>query len=187
MEWASFADGNWQRSLGGFPVHFLCFMIFFLLIFKGHFYKVVSYIALPVLWEKINIFNVFSRAYAPIEKICPLWTLLFSTSLPAEIRGNLTNRALNVQEVSLIFQGNGRLGPLGVHLWVSLRDVSGAEGSLVSRCINEKAGKATWLLVSSSRIPLNSNSDERLANRFGILQRLWDHPREACTIEPFRS
>lgn len=85
------------------------------------------------------------------------------------------------------FQGNGRLGPLGVHLWVSLRDVSGAEGSLVSRCINEKAGKVTWLLVSSSRIPLNSNSDERLANRFGILQRLWDHPREACTIEPFRS
>lgn len=85
------------------------------------------------------------------------------------------------------FQGNGRLGPLGVHLWVSQRDVSGAEGSLVSRFINEKPYEVTWLLVSSSRIPLNSDSDERLANRLRILQRLWDHPREACSIEAFLS
>lgn len=48
------------------------------------------------------------------------------------------------------FQGNGRLGPLGVHLWVSQRDVSGAKGSLVSRFINEKPDEVTWLLVSIS-------------------------------------
>lgn len=29
MEWASLPDRNWQRSLGRFPFHFLCFIIFF--------------------------------------------------------------------------------------------------------------------------------------------------------------
>lgn len=48
-------------------------MIFFPAAFKEHFYKLVVYIALPVLGEKINIFNVFSEAYAPIEKMYPLW------------------------------------------------------------------------------------------------------------------
>lgn len=71
---ANLLDDNWQRGLGGFPFHFLCFMIFFLLPFKEHFYKLVFYIALPVLQEKINIFSVFSKTYAPMEQMYPLWT-----------------------------------------------------------------------------------------------------------------
>lgn len=63
------------------------------------------------------------------------------------------------------------MGPLGVHLWVSQRDVAGSEGSLVSRSIDEKPEKMTLLFVPNSRIPLN-NSDERLESRFRILQRL---------------
>lgn len=55
-----------------FPMFYGSF--FFLTLFKEHFYKLVFYIALPVLREKINIFNVFPEAYAPIEKMYPLWT-----------------------------------------------------------------------------------------------------------------
>lgn len=60
---------------GRIPFSFPMFYGFFFWRFsKSLFYKLVFYIALPVLREKINIFNVFSEAYAPIEKMYPLWT-----------------------------------------------------------------------------------------------------------------
>lgn len=55
--WANHLDSNWQYGLGGFPFHFLGFMIFFLPLFKEHFYKLVFYIALPVLWKKDKYFQ----------------------------------------------------------------------------------------------------------------------------------
>lgn len=79
------------------------------------------------------------------------------------------------------------MGPLGVYLCISQRDVAEAEGSLVNRSINEKPEKVTLFLVPNFRVSLNSSSDGRLGNRFSIPQRLWDPLREACTIEPFRS
>lgn len=61
----------WEDSLF---ISYVLWIFFFLTLFKEHFYKLVFYIALPVLREKINIFNVFPEAYAPIEKMYPLWT-----------------------------------------------------------------------------------------------------------------
>lgn len=69
-------SSGWQLAawFGRIPFSFPMFYDFFILLFKEHFYKLVFYIALPVLREKINIFNVFSEAYVPIEKMYPLWT-----------------------------------------------------------------------------------------------------------------
>lgn len=51
----------------------------------------------------------------------------------------------------------------------------------MNRSINERPGKMTLFLVPNSRVLLSSTSEERLESRFRILQRLWDHPREAYT------
>lgn len=85
------------------------------------------------------------------------------------------------------FQRSWGLGPLGVHLCVSQRDIAGTEGNLVNRSINEKPERVTLLLAPSSGVSLNRSSDESLENTFRILQRLPAHPREACRIEPFLS
>jgi hypothetical protein len=85
------------------------------------------------------------------------------------------------------FQVSRGLGPLGVYLCISQRDVAEAEGSLVNRPINEKPEKVTLLLVPQLWVSHNITSEGTLGNRFRIPQRLWDHPREAYTIEPSRN
>lgn len=177
MERATLPHCNWRPSLGGFPFHFLCFMIFFFCFSKTILQGSILYCSACSL-RKINIFWGICSHWENVS----LMNIAILTSLPAWIKGNLTNRALDVQEASLVSRGAGvgTTGGIPSHFpkgWSRGRRESGKQAH------QWEVLEGGLALGPNSRVSLSVSSEGRLGNRFRIPPRLWDHPREACTIK----